>query len=132
MIVVAIIGILAGIAIPAYQDYTVRAKVSEGLGMASVAKTAVAETYNSSGSFPTANNISYGLPVPASISGTYVSSVSVAAAGVVTVEYKEISAGKVISGDTVLLTPSTAQAGTMSWTCSSTIVSTKYVPANCR
>ncbi len=53
MIVVAIIGILAAIAIPAYQDYTIRSKVTEGLNLAGAAKTAVAETYASNGRFPT-------------------------------------------------------------------------------
>ena len=62
MIVIAIIGILAAIAIPAYQDYTIRSKVSEGLNLAGAAKLAVAETYDSKGGMPTQGNISYGLP----------------------------------------------------------------------
>jgi type IV pilus assembly protein PilA len=132
MIVVAIIGILAGIAIPAYQDYIVRSKVSEGLGLASAAKTAVSETLNSTGRFVTANNASYGLPASASISGTYVSSIGIGAQGVITVEYKTVAPGKVVSGDTVVVTPNTSLAGATSWVCTSTIVSTKYVPANCR
>ena len=132
MIVIAIIGILAGIAIPAYQDYIVRSKVTEGLNLASAAKTAVAETLSSTGRFVTASNASYGMPTPASITGTYVSSVGIGALGVVTVEYKTVAPGKVVSGDTVVLTPNTAVAGSTRWVCSSTIVSTKYVPANCR
>ena len=132
MIVVAIIGILAGIAIPAYMDYTIRSKVSEGFGLASMAKTAVAETYNSAGRFLGASNASYGLPAPASITGTYVSSVSIVAGGIVTVEYVEIASGKVQSGDTISLQPNTSLPGSMSWTCTSSMVSMKYVPANCR
>jgi prepilin-type N-terminal cleavage/methylation domain-containing protein len=71
MIVIAIIGILAAIAIPAYQDYTIRSKVSEGLNMAGAAKLAVAETFDSSGKFPSVDNVSYGLPAARSITGTY-------------------------------------------------------------
>jgi type IV pilus assembly protein PilA len=132
MIVVAIIGILAGIAIPAYQDYMVRSKVSEGLNLASMAKTAVSETLSSEGSFMSASNASYGLPNPVSITGTYVSSVAVGLQGVVTVEYRTIAPGKVNSGDTVMLAPNTALAGSTKWDCTSTIVSPKFVPANCR
>ena len=62
MIVVAIIGILAAIAIPAYQDYIVRSKISEGLNLAGAAKLAVAETYDSTGRWQAADNASYGLP----------------------------------------------------------------------
>lgn len=78
MIVVAIIGILAAIAIPAYQDYTKRARVSEGLSLASAAKTAVAEYYASNGSFPT-SNASAGLQT--SISGNSVTDLLLALAG---------------------------------------------------
>ncbi len=132
MIVVAIIGILAGIAIPAYQDYIIRSKVSEGLGLASMAKTAVAETLNSNGSFMSASNASYGLPAATSITGSYVSSVAVGLQGIVTVEYRTVAPGKVDSGDTVVLSPDTSLAGSTMWDCTSTIVSTKFVPANCR
>src|ERR1043165_4864475 len=76
MIVGAIIGILAAIAIPAYQDYLVRAKVSEGLNLAAAAKTAVAEFYSSKGTMPT-NNTSAGLPAPASINGNNVGRITV-------------------------------------------------------
>ena len=85
MIVIASIGILAAIAIPAYQDYTIRSKVSEGLNLAGAAKLAVSETYDSLGGFAL-NNTSYGLPLAASISGNYVSAVS-AVQGTITVSY---------------------------------------------
>ncbi len=77
MIVIAIIGILAAIAIPAYQDYTIRSKVSEGLNMAGAAKLAVAETFDSQGVFMSSNG-SYGLPDAESLSATYVSAIDAA------------------------------------------------------
>ena len=77
MIVVAIIGILAAIAIPAYQDYIIRSKVTEGLSLASSAKTAVSETVQSNKGFPT-NNTSAGLAAATSIKSKYVDSVTVA------------------------------------------------------
>ena len=135
MIVIAIIGILAAIAIPAYQDYTIRTKVSEGLSLAGVAKLAVSETFNATGNYPTIDpaNASYGLPAASEISGTYVSSITAAAStGVISIEFKAIAAGKVNSGDTVLLTPNGGVIGSLQWTCSGNDVPAKYVPANCR
>ena len=87
MIVVAIIGILAAIAIPAYQDYTVRAKITEGLSLADEAQTAVAETFQSDGYMPTGGNSSFGLPSPASITGTYVTGVTVSSTGLISITY---------------------------------------------
>ena len=78
MIVVAIIGILAAIAIPAYQDYTIRAQVSEGLTLAAAAKSAVAETFANRGKAPT-NRAAAGMTsTPADTSGKYVTSLTVA------------------------------------------------------
>ena len=74
MIVVAIIGILAAIAIPAYQDYTVRSQVTEGLNLASDLKAAVAETFAQTGSWPATNNA---VGITATKSGKYVSDVSI-------------------------------------------------------
>lgn len=129
MIVIAILGILMAIAIPAYQDYTVRAKVSEGMNLAGAAKLAVAETRQTLGSFP-ATQASYGLAPAASITGNNVSSVTVAANGVITIAYTNDAA---IAGTNLVLTP-TVNGGSISWTCSgaSTTVLSKYRPANCR
>jgi len=135
MIVIAIVGILASIAIPAYEDYTIRAKVSEGLDLAQTAKLAVSETYNATGGYPTIDpaNASYGLPSASELHGTYVSSVAAAAlTGVISIEYKMIATGKVDSGDTVLLTPDNGLNGALQWRCSGNDVPAKYVPANCR
>jgi type IV pilus assembly protein PilA len=130
MIVIAIIGILAAIAIPAYQDYTIRSKVSEGLNMAGAAKLAVAETFDSTGALA-ANNAAYGLPQPASIAGTYVASIS-AVTSLVTITYRLIAAGKVDAGNSVLLTANTTLPGATQWTCTSASINPRFLPANCR
>jgi len=135
MIVIAIIGILASIAIPAYEDYTIRAKVSEGLDLAQVAKLGVSETFNATGGYPVTDpaNASYGIPAASEISGSFVSSVSAAAnSGVLSIVYKEIAPGKVNSGDTVLLTPDSSLNGALQWSCNGNDIPAKYVPANCR
>ena len=124
MIVVAIIGILAAIAIPAYQDYTVRTRVSEGLSLASGAKAAVAETYLSTGTWP-ASNPAAGLAPAASITGNNVSQVAVGTNGVITITYT----GLPVSG-TVTLTP-TDSTGSITWACTSGMED-KYLPAQCR
>jgi type IV pilus assembly protein PilA len=126
MIVVAIIGILAAIAIPAYQDYLVRAKVSEGLNLAAASKTAVAEYYSSKGVYPV-DNTGAGLPQPASISGNNVGSVTVAN-GLVTIAY---STDPNIASSTVLLSPTTT-AGGVKWQCTGGNVKGKYRPSSCR
>lgn len=127
MIVIAILGILMAIAIPAYQDYTVRAKVSEGMNLAGAAKLAVAETRSSTSVFPSGNG-SAGLPAPASISGNDVTSVTVGASGIVTILYRN---DPNIAADTLILTP-TPNVGSVSWTCRTGTVERKYRPANCR
>ena len=81
MIVVAIIGILAAIAIPAYQDYIIRAQVSEGLTMASAAKASVSEFYANRGAWP-ADNSAAGLGSATTINGKYVSGISVGGGGI--------------------------------------------------
>lgn len=128
MIVVAIIGILAAVAIPAYQDYTVRTKVSEGLSLASGAKATVAETRLSMGRWLGASNSSYGLAAAASIEGNNVASVGVGANGLITITYSNDVA---IQGATVTMAPSVT-AGGVKWSCTGGTVVDKYRPANCR
>ena len=136
MIVIAIIGILAAIAIPAYQDYTIRSKVSEGLNLAGAAKLAVAETYDSKGGFPSQGNASYGLPVAASIAGNYVASVAAAAStGVITITYNtNVGGNPTANSKLIVLTPDTSSIGAMGWTCGggATDMPNKYLPATCR
>lgn len=128
MIVVAIIGILAAVAIPAYQDYTLRTKVSEGLSVASGAKTAVSETYISTGSWPTSNGEA-GVASSVSITGNNVQNVAVSGSGVITITYTDGSSP--IDGQTISLTPSDA-GGSVEWTCASANLDDRYLPANCR
>ncbi len=134
MIVVAIIGILAAVAIPAYQDYTVRAKVSEGLNVAGAAKLAVAETYASNGSTWPATNASAGLAAPTSITGNAIASVTVGANGVITILTNGTVGGNpTMNAQSLYLTP-TDNGGSVSWKCSIGGLTSlyKYVPANCR
>lgn len=126
MIVIAILGILMAIAIPAYQDYTVRAKVSEGMNLAASAKLAVAETYSSKGSFPS-DNAAAGLPDPTSIKGNNVASVT-NTDGVIEIEY---TGDDNIEGATLQLS-ATTNTGSVTWTCTGGDVESKYRPSNCR
>ncbi len=126
MIVIAILGILMAIAIPAYQDYSVRAKVSEGINLAGATKLAIAETYSSTGSFP-ASNTEAGAPPATSINGEYVQQVD-SANGLITITYRGDNA---ITGDTLLLSPSTT-SGAVQWNCKRGTVESRYLPADCR
>ena len=129
MIVIAIIGILAAVAIPAYQDYTVRAKVTEGIGLAAGAKTAVAETYVSSGTWG-ASNADYGLSD--TISSTLVTTVTAGALGAITVTYDATAISQLTGANVITFTPTDAN-GVITWDCATnTTVVDKYLPAACR
>ena len=131
MIVVAIIAILAAIAIPAYQDYLIRAQVSEGFVLAGGAKTADWDFVSNTGRFPS-NNVSAGLPSSTSIGGQYVSSVDVTN-GVVKVLFGGPKANAAIrpSSQYVVLSPVTL-AGSIVWTCTPSTINSKYLPTTCR
>jgi type IV pilus assembly protein PilA len=133
MIVVAIIAILAAIALPAYQDYTIRGQVSECGVLAGGAKTAIAETFQNTGTFP-GNNSDAGLAPSAQIVGKYINSVAVGANGVITCTYESTApqrANNNIDGNTLLLTPA-GTSGSVTWTCSSPNLLQKYLPTLCR
>ena len=137
MIVVAIIGILAAIAIPAYSDYTIRAQVSEGLNLSAAAKAAVTEFYQDRGTFPTGNT-NAGLAAAASIEGNYVSSVAVQnGSGQILITYSNTNdqnANAAINGATLQLSPIT-NAGSVDWNCNGiNILGTnpQWLPAACR
>jgi type IV pilus assembly protein PilA len=130
MIVVAIIAILAAIAIPAYQDYLVRAQVSEGMVLATGAKAAEWDFVSNTGRFPTLNQ-SAGLASPASIVGNYVSGVDLAPAGKITVAFNRPKANQSIQTSTLVFS-ATTQAGSIIWTCNGGTVADKYLPTACR
>ena len=125
MIVVAIIGILAAIALPAYQDYSTRAKVSELLVMSAPAKLAVSETSSSFGDLTqvTPANSGYVFPGPTK----YVANVTIGAnTGIITVTSAITNAP-----GTITLTPTSVADGQLKWACTSNI-STKFLPSECR
>lgn len=130
-IVVAIIALLAALAIPAYQDYVIRTQVSEGMVLGSGAKVAVWDFVANKGRFPV-NNASAGLARNTSITGSYVSSVNVAR-GKITVLYQGPKSNVAISnaGTFLVLSPVT-HGGSISWSCTSSTLSDKYLPTICR
>ncbi|QLQ30550.1 MAG: pilin [Candidatus Thiothrix singaporensis] len=127
MIVVAIIGILAAIALPAYQDYTKRSHVSEGLNLAGAAKMGVSEYFADKGQWP-AQNSDVGLAAAGSITGNAVKSVSVGASGAITITYNT----KVTNNATLTMVPTGGTAGSVTWNCTGGSVDKKYRPSTCR
>lgn len=129
MIVVAIIGLLASMAIPAYQSYSIRAQIAEGLSLAGPIQIAVASFYKEKGAYP-ANNAEAALESPARYAGSYVSSISVRGS-VISIQYGN-KANAQINGWDVIVTAN-SNTGSMSWTCASGgIISSNYLPSSCR
>jgi type IV pilus assembly protein PilA len=125
MIVVAIIGILAAIAIPAYSDYTKRAKVTELVTAASACKASVSEYFQAQGAYPTTLAASGCSAEPTAKHNA----LTLGAAG-------EITLGSLISGVTgnyeLVPTETTAGSGVLEWACTASTIDAKYLPANCR
>ena len=133
MIVVAIIGILAAIAIPQYAEYTNRARVSEGLQLAAGAKTAVSEYYSANNAWPN-GNLDAGVAAPATIVGNNVTSVTVGAQdGKLTILYKALSATICGSATPSMILAGTPNAGSIEWKKDGgTTVGDRCLPANLR
>jgi len=133
MIVVAIVGILAAVALPAYQDYTKRSRVTEGLALAGGAKTAVAEYFSSNNIMP-ADNTAAGLGADTAITGNSVTSVAVSkvsdTVGRITVTYKANTAA---ASENTLFLDGTATAGAgVKWTCTGGSLPKPVRPTECR
>jgi type IV pilus assembly protein PilA len=140
MIVVAIIGILAAVALPAYQDYTIRAKVSEVILAMSACRTSITEVYQSGGTAPVANQ--WGCE---GVSSKYVEALTTDANGVVTAKIRNIAA-TIVNGKFVTLVPMIDSAnpansandmgkGLYGWVCghaTGTDLEKKYLPGSCR
>ena len=128
MIVVAIIGILAAIALPAYQDYTIRAQVSEAINLAGGLKTPVAEVYSDLGAFTDIASGANGIPAATDVTGKYTTGVEVSGGEIVATLGGDANAN--VAGDTITMTP-TDNNGSVSWVC---VFSgdDKYVPQSCR
>jgi type IV pilus assembly protein PilA len=134
MIVIAILGILLAIAIPAYQDYAIRARVAEGLNLATAAKVAVSETKSGEAIWPNNNSEAGSYKT---IQGTFVTSIAVEANGVIKVTYAANVKLADAAGKTLILTPTFNNA--VEWSCNGAAgygaagtINPKYLPSTCR
>jgi len=132
MIVVAIIGILAAIAIPAYQDYTIRAKVSEPMTFADAAKVSVSEFYQTMGHMPKSMTEA-GIAV---VSSQYIAAVDYnfvsSTEAQILIQTQNLAAGVGGSNNDIQLDGEGTTAGTVNWVCNNSGLDSKYLPANCR
>lgn len=129
MIVIAILGILVAIALPAYQDYTVRARVSEGVAQTASAKLAVAETASSVGRLASVTTANSGFTFSAGATD-YVASIAIAEGGTITTTTRSTGADvePIMTFSPTQATPTSP----INWVCTTPEASRKYVPAECR
>ena len=137
MIVIAIIGILAAIALPAYQDYIARSQMTEAFNLAGGLKGTVTEYYSDKGAWPSSNALA-GAEAPSKITGKYVKSVTVATSGgngKITAEMKASKVAKGIESKKLSLigTADSSKPGAYNWKCQpGSGLNTKYLPSVCR
>ena len=129
ILLVVVLGVLAAIAIPAYNDYTIRAQISEGLNLSGGAKAAVTEYYMDNDRFPNDNETA-GLSPANRILGQYVAGVSVQN-GTIVVTYGN-QAHALIQDNTLVLEPDAGSTGVVQWNCYSPTIAPKHLPAACR
>lgn len=135
MIVIAIIGILAAVALPAYQDYTIRAKVSEGLLAASAGRTAVSETFASKGTMSLSQD-SMGVQTQASkyVSGVAYSGTSDTVGEITVTLHTTAGIGLGAASGTTLILRGTGvtDTGAVQWACGKGTINPKYLPSSCK
>lgn len=141
MIVVAIIGILAAVALPAYQDYVARAQATEGVSLASGLKTNMSEIFANTGTCPAntdvTNAATAGLPLDTDVNGKYVLKVTTggtsAADGGCTIvaTFRATGVATPLANGTITLTLSNADNGSFKWACTSSGIAQKYLPNGC-
>ena len=125
MITVAIVGILAAVALPAYQDYVARSQVSEGLVLVSGAKPVISEYYSNHGAYPTVTDIGFN-----GYTGSYIGSTTIGDDGAIIATFSD-DAHRQLRGQTVTLTPEEVEeTGNLRWNCGSSVAS-KYLPTSC-
>jgi type IV pilus assembly protein PilA len=129
MIVVAIIGILAAVALPAYQDYLTRSQVTEAMSLAGGLKPVVQDFYADKGALGSIDNGFKGIPAALSITGKYTVSVTLTDGVATALLGKDASAA--IAADTLILSPVT-HAGSIEWVCKSTTIAEKFLPSACK